>query len=125
MDKLKMTDTQDCVLFYDSEDVKTDPHRRRILFPMVMPAEDYHQLRFDLKNKDIFLQLWIYIDENERESDEDNNWLCFEAFGKYFLKTEAVTHNRITGYVGREYFYDLYESNNDPNLLAFVGLREA
>jgi len=125
MDKLKMADTQDCVLFYDRDNFKTNPDIQRILFSIPASSEDYHQLRYDLEHKDLLVQLWIHVADDERESEEGNRWLCFEAAGKRFLKTEAVTVSKMTAYVGREYFHDLYETNNDPDLLAFVGVRAA
>lgn len=119
-----MADTRDCILFYNSEDVKSNPRRRRIRFPMVIRSEDYHRLRHDLDYEDLCLQLSVYIHQDERKLEEDNKRLNLKAFGRRYLKTEAVTYGSMIAFVGREYFYDLYETNNDPNLLAFVGVRE-
>ncbi|MDE2854874.1 MAG: hypothetical protein OXN88_11940 [Chloroflexota bacterium] len=125
MDKLTMTDSQDCVLFYDSDGFNSDPDRQRKLFFIAASSEDYQRLRYDLENNDVLVNLWIRVVDDERESEEDDRSLCFEALGRRFLKTEAVTVSGMTAYVGREYFHNLYETNNNPDLLAFVGVRAA
>ena len=122
MDNLKKTDTIGALLFCNSEGVTPPPETMRKTFPLPISSKEYRQLRYELQNKDILVQLDISMNGDERKSDEDNSSLYFEARGKRFLKTSAVLVKPLSFHISRDYFRSICEANSDPNVIACIGV---
>ncbi len=125
MDNLKKTDTIEALLFYNREDYDLPPERRRIKFPLTMSSKEYRELRHELENEDIFVLLDIYMNGDERKSEEEISRLHFEARGKRFLKTNALDVKPLSVHITRDYFLSICEANTDPNVIACIGIVEA
>ena len=126
MEDLKKTDTLEALWFYNSDDRVSSPERRRVYFFLTLSSKEYRQLRYELENNVVVVPHNIFVNADERKSDDDNSWLRFAAYGKRYLKTDAVDFTPpLSSHISLDDFRSIYEANADPNVIACIGIVEA
>ncbi len=122
---LNGTDTIEVLRFCNPEDLANVSDAKRLDFPICIPSNEYRQLRHELENGDIHIQLEVSMKIEDIDSDEEYRSLYLEARGKAFLKTNVVDSKLVSYEIERDYFNSILVADTDPNVQACIFLVES